>query len=188
MTKQTSFLELLQDTPVIAAVKNDEGLTKALASGSGVIFFLYGTLLTIPDLVQRAKDAGKTAFVHVDLVEGLTGRDIAADFIAVSTAADGVISTRPNLIHRAKELGLITIQRFFLLDSLSFENVLRQSSHADVVDILPGTMPKVISRLTEQLRQPLIASGLIADKQDIIAALSAGAVAVSTTSSPLWFV
>ena len=188
MGTHTSFLELLQDTPVIAAVKNDEGLEQALESGCGVLFFLYGTILTIPALVQRAKDAGKTVFVHVDLVEGLNSRDIAADFLSASTAADGVISTRPNLIRRAKELNLITIQRFFLLDSLSFETILRQSSHADAVDILPGTMPKVIERLTAQLRLPLIASGLISDKQDIIAALSAGAVAVSTTSTRLWFV
>ena len=188
MGKHASFQELLQDTPVIAAVKNDEGLEQALASGCGVIFFLYGTILTIPALVQKAKEAGKMVFVHVDLVDGLTSRDIAADFLAASTAADGVISTRPNLIHRAKELNLITIQRFFLLDSLSFENILRQSSHADAVDILPGTMPKVIERLTKQLRLPLIASGLISDKQDIIAAQSAGAMAVSSTSTPLWFV
>lgn len=66
------------------------------------------------------------------------------DFLAEATKADGIISTRPNLIHHAKELGLITVQRFFLLDSISFENVVRQSSHADVIDILPGAMPDVI--------------------------------------------
>jgi glycerol uptake operon antiterminator len=49
-------------------------------------------------------------------------------------------------------------------------------------------MPRVISRLTGQIRQPLIASGLLSDKTDILAALSAGAVAVSTTCEPLWFV
>ena len=115
-------------------------------------------------------------------------KDISADFIARNTAADGVISTRPNLIRRAKELDLITIQRFFLLDSLSFDNVLRQSSNADAVDILPGAMPRVISRLVQQIHQPMIASGLLADKHDVMAALSAGALAVSTTSEDLWFI
>jgi glycerol uptake operon antiterminator len=185
--KCNAFLNLLQESPVVAAVKNDEGLERALTSGCAAVFFLYGTILNIAPLVQRARDAGKLAFVHADLIEGLTVRDIAADFIAQTTCADGVISTRPNLIHRAKELELIAIQRFFLLDSLSFENVLRQSSHADVVDILPGTMPRVISRLAGQVSQPLIASGLLIDKQDVMAALSAGAMAVSTTCESLWF-
>lgn len=188
MRRSHEFAELLQDASVIAAVKNDEGLARALDSDKEIIFFLYGTILNIPQLVQQAKDRSKLVFVHVDLLEGLAGRDIAVDFIAANTIADGIISTRPNLIRRAKDIGLIAIQRFFLLDSLSFENVLRQSSDADAVDILPGVMPKVIQRLTRQLRQPLIASGLISDKQDIIAALSAGAAAVSTTSEALWFV
>jgi hypothetical protein len=96
------------------------------------------------------------------------------------------MSTRPNLIHHAKELGLITVQRFFLLDSISFENVVRQSSHADVIDILPGAMPDVIRRLSQRVTQPLIASGLLTDKRDVCGALAAGAVAVSTTSEELW--
>lgn len=180
------FIEGIQDSPVIAAVKSDEDLNKALSSSCTTLFFLYGTILNITDLVQKAKDSGRMVFVHMDLVEGLTGKDISVDFIKQNTVADGIISTRFNLIKRARELGLITIQRFFLLDSLAFENVLRQSSYADAVDILPGTMPRVIERLSQKIRQPIIASGLIVDKQDIMSALSAGALAVSTTSSNLW--
>lgn len=181
------FSELLQDSPVIAAVKNDEGLEKALASDCAAIFLLYGTILNIASLVEHAKQGDKLVFVHTDLIEGLTGKDISVDFIAQNTRADGIISTRINLIRHAKDLGLITIQRFFLLDSLSFENVLKQSSYADAVDILPGTMPRVTARLSQKIRQPIIASGLIVDKQDIMSALSAGALAVSTTSESLWF-
>lgn len=187
MGNQQKLLAVLQDAPTIAAVKNDEGLGEALASECAVIFFLYGTICTIPQLVERAKRAGKLSFVHIDLIDGLSGKDVAADFVHAATQADGIISTRPNLIRRGRELGLITIQRFFLLDSLAFENVLRQSSGADAVDILPGVMPKTLRRLSERLRLPLIASGLISDKEDIMAALGAGAIAVSTTSSPLWF-
>lgn len=186
--KQAAFTLALQDSPVIAAVKNEDGLIRALESDCTVIFFLHGTILNIPALVARAKACGKFAFVHTDLIEGMSVKDISADFIARNTAADGVISTRPNLIRRAKELDLITIQRFFLLDSLSFDNVLRQSSNADAVDILPGAMPRVISRLVQQIHQPMIASGLLADKHDVMAALSAGALAVSTTSEDLWFI
>ena len=80
---------------------------------------------------------------------------------------------------------MLAIQRFFLFDSLSFENVLRLSPNADAVDLLPGTMPRVLERLKPQIRQPIIASGLLSDKQDVVAALSAGAQAVSTTKPEL---
>ncbi len=184
--KTEAFIDAIQDCPVIAALKNDEGLEKALASDCTTVFFLYGTILNIASLIERAKAAGKLVFVHADLIEGMTSKDITADYIARNTQADGIISTRPNLIRRAKSLGLLTIQRFFLFDSLSYENVLRQSSNADAVDLLPATMPRVLERLSGQIRQLIIASGLLADKQDVMAALSAGVQAVSTTSPALW--
>lgn len=182
------FVEAIQDAPVIAAVKDDEGLEQALASDSTVVFLLYGTILNLPDLIQRVKEAGKLAFIHIDLVEGMSTKDISAEYIASRTRADGIISTHPNLIRRARELELLSIQRFFMLDSLSLANVLRQSSNADVVDILPGAITSVIRRLVQEVHQPLIASGLLLDKSDVVAALSAGAVAVSTTSPRLWSV
>ena len=184
--KQLNFIESVQGSPVIAAVKSDADLNKALESDCTTIFFLYGTILNISRLVNKAKSDGRLVFVHMDLIEGLTGKDISVDFIAQNTRADGIISTRINLIKHAKEHGLLTIQRFFLIDSLAFENILRQSSYADAIDILPGTMPRVIERLSKKIRQPIIASGLLVDKQDIMAALSSGALAVSTTCSDLW--
>jgi len=186
--KLQRFLEAVQDAPVIAAVKNDEGLERAIASDSTVVFLLYGTILNVEELVQRTKAAGKMAFIHIDLIEGISAKDIAAEFIASRTEADGIISTHSNLIRRARELELLTVQRFFMLDSLSYANVLRQSSNADVVDILPGAITSVIRHLVQAVRQPLIASGLLLDKSDVVAALSAGAMGVSTTSEKLWSV
>ena len=183
------LMDAIQETPVIAAVKDDAGLCNALTNENiRVVFVLYGDICNISSIVCRIHEAGRFAVVHVDLIAGLAGKEVAVDFIRNTTEADGIISTRPNLIRRARELGLITIQRFFLLDSMSFENVLRQSSNADVVDILPGTMPQIIRRLTEKMPQPLIASGLLQDKSDVMAALSAGAIAISTTDEALWFV
>ena len=186
--KLERFVEAIQDAPVIAAVKNDEGLDRALDCDSSVIFLLYGTILNITDLVRRVKEAGKLAFIHIDLVEGMSAKDISAEYISSRTEADGIISTHPNLIRRARELELLTIQRFFMLDSLSFANVLRQSSNADVVDVLPGAITSVIRHLVREVHQPLIASGLLLEKADVVAALSAGASAVSTTSEQLWSV
>lgn len=181
-------MDSLQQSPIIAAVKDDEGLRRALASDCEVIFYLYGTLLNIHELVASAIAHGKTPIVHLDLIEGLsTKREVAVDFIRKNTQAAGIISTRPALIRRAKDCGLLTIQRFFLLDSLAYSNVVRQKADADFVEFLPGTMPKILSRMSKELPQPMIASGLISDKEDIIAALSGGAVAVSTTNASLWF-
>lgn len=52
---------------------------------------------------------------------------------------------------------------------------------------MPGVMPKVIRQMAETLSVPVIAGGLISDKEDIIAALDAGAASISTTKEELWF-
>ena len=126
---------------------------------------------------------------HIDLVEGLSQSTVAVDFLLQSTHADGMISTRPQLVKHAKQKGMLTIQRFFIIDSKALDNVKRQlpSCDADIVEILPGVMPKIIAELCKCCKKPLIASGLIRDKEDIVNAISAGAVAVSSTNGDVWY-
>lgn len=185
---QTQLLELLADGPVIASVKNEQGLVLALESDVSVVFLLYGDILDIGSLTRRIKAAGKVAFVHLDLVEGLAAREISVDFVARATSADGVISTKPQLIRRAMELGLVAVQRFFLLDSMALQNVEKHLSQdtPDLVEVLPGVLPKAIRQLSDSTGKPIIAGGLISEKEDVLAALACGAVAVSATRPEIW--
>lgn len=183
-----AMMERLLDFPVIAAVKNDEGLERALASASPAVFILYGDLCSVSRIVGRVKSAGKLAIVHLDLIDGLAPREISVRFLKESTAADGVISTKAALVRCAKESGLIAVQRHFLLDSLSLENAEKhiRAGTADFNEILPGVMPKIIRRFAKKPGAPVIAGGMMMDKEDVVAALSAGAAAVSTTRESLW--
>ena len=109
------------------------------------------------------------------------------DFIAKYTRADGIISTRYDQIRRGKQLNLSTIYRIFVIDSKALSNLNRHiGDYADIVEILPGLMPKVIARMKKELGVPIIAGGLIADKEDVIQALDAGAIAISTTNEDVW--
>ena len=85
--RQAAFEEAIQEAPVIAAVKNDMGLAHALRSECAAVFILYGTILDIGQIVKRIKAAGKLAFVHADLIEGLSNRgEIAVDGEIILTA------------------------------------------------------------------------------------------------------
>lgn len=182
------FLELLAGSPVIAAVKDKQGLAAALDSDCRVVFTLFGDLMDIADITRDIQAAGKAAVVHMDLVDGLGARDVAVDFIAQKTRADGIISTRSNLVKRAHAQGLLAIQRFFLLDSKSIATIHRQypGESACAIEVLPGLMPGVIRRLADTTPLPIIAGGLISQKDDVVAALTAGACAVSTTDAAIW--
>lgn len=186
------FLEKIEASPVIAAVKDDWELTRALRSDVDVIFVLYGDVCTIPVIVQRIKDAGRTAMVHLDLVAGLSPKEISVDYIRLQTRADGIITTRANLVRHARESGLATILRYFVLDSLALTNIEKQSqqhhaSQPDLIEILPGIIsPKVLSHICQMSRVPVIAGGLIHDREDVMNALNAGAIAISTSTPDVW--
>ena len=101
---------------------------------------------------------------------------------------DGIISTRLPLVRRAQQLGLATVLRAFLIDSMSLTTLLQQleRERPDFVEILPGIIPGGIRETTEKTTIPLIAGGLIRSKQDVFQALQAGVIAVSTSCADVW--
>lgn len=184
------LLEQIQINPVIAAVCNEEELSLALESDCRVVFLLMGNVLDICALTKRVHESEKLCVIHLDLIEGYSSKEIAVDAIAQATGAEGIISTRGALIKRAKQLGMAAVQRGFMLDSRSlnsFEQQIAQSK-PDFVEILPGLLPKVIASLKERVNVPIIAGGFIHEKEDVIAALQAGALAVSASSPKIWSV
>lgn len=180
--------EQLMANPVIAAVKEEQALDAALASECEAVFLLSSTVLNVEQQVARIKASGKAAFVHMDLVEGLSSREIAVDALAQLCHPHGIISTRPAQVRRARQLGLVTVQRAFILDSMSITSLHGQISvgKPDFIEILPGIMPRVISEITQSTQIPVIAGGLIKYKEEVLDAIKAGAVAVSTTCQAVW--
>ena len=186
----SEFMEALENSPVIAAVKDVVGLKKCLETDSSIVFILYGDICNIPQIVETVKSAGKIAMVHVDLIHGLSPKEIAIDFIHQYTKADGIISTKALLIKRASELGLYTIHRFFVIDSMAYESIFKtmRTGKPDCIEILPALMPKVIQKLCKSSPIPVIAGGMVSEKEDIMALLQAGAVSVSSTNQETWFI
>ena len=183
------FYDLLEANPVIAGIKDMDGLHACCpVEEIKVVFILFGDICNISNIVKQVKDAKKIAMVHRDLITGLSSKDVAVDYIKENTLADGIISTRSALIKRANELSMYTTLRVFVLDSMAFDNIKHQMAIAkpDIIEILPGLMPKVISMVCRLVKVPVIAGGLISQKEDVVAALSAGAISVSTTNPKVW--
>ncbi|MBQ6889189.1 MAG: glycerol-3-phosphate responsive antiterminator [Lachnospiraceae bacterium] len=182
------FYDAVVSNPIIVAVKDEAGLEKCLKlSEISVVFILFGEISNISKIVQKVKNSGKTAVVHMDLIAGLSSKVEAVDFIAEYTEADGIISTHIEQIKRAKDLSLSTVYRIFLIDSKVLDKLNgRIREVADIVEILPGLMPKMIKMISKKLNMPIIAGGLISDKEDVLAALDAGAIAISSTNEKVW--
>ena len=177
--------DCFERSPIIAAIRDSEW-EAALDSPSEVLFLLKANLMTVRSRVEEAHAKGKYVLIHIDLADGIGKDEVGIGFLA-ACGADGIISTRGSLIRHAKDLGLVTVQRFFVLDSqgvVSAEHAL-ENLRPDFVEILPGIAEKVIRRFADR-GHLLIAGGLIETKQEVTAALSCGAIAVSTGRQELW--
>ncbi|MBV7404202.1 glycerol-3-phosphate responsive antiterminator [Enterobacter sp. ENT03] len=182
------LLHLLRQNPMIAAVKDNASLQLAIDSDCLFISVLYGNICTITGIVQKIKKAGKYAFIHVDLLEGTSNKEVVIQFLKLVTEADGIISTKAPMLKAARAEGFFCIHRLFIVDSISFHNIDKQvaQSNPDCIEILPGCMPKVLGWVTEKIRQPLIAGGLVCDEEDARNAINAGVMAISTTNIDVW--
>ncbi|MBV4412713.1 glycerol-3-phosphate responsive antiterminator [Enterobacteriaceae bacterium YMB-R22] len=182
------LIHQLKQNPVIAAVKDNASLQLAIDSKCLFISVLYGNICTISAIVQKIKKAGKYAFVHVDLLEGTSNKEVVIQFLKLVTQADGIISTKAPMLKAARAEGFFCIHRMFIVDSISFHNIDKQASlsNPDCIEILPGCMPKVLSWVTAKIRQPLIAGGLVCDEEEARNAINAGVTALSTTNTEVW--
>jgi glycerol uptake operon antiterminator len=178
---------ILDHNPVIPAIKNDAGLEAVLKTDCEIVFILYGDILNIVDITRKINERGKIAFVNVDLLEGFATKEIVIHYIRQNTKARGILSSKASMLKTAKAMGFYTVHRLFIIDSFSFESIGKQIaiSQPDYLEILPG-WPRLISWVMETTKIPIISGGLICCKEDVIAALKAGANAICSTNPEVW--
>ena len=172
---------------IIAAVRSNEELNTAIKSDVGMIFMLAPNIDDISAQARLVHGAGKKFFIHIDLAEGI-GKDEYGIRFAKKLGVDGIISTRTNVIKMASRVGVSTVQRFFIVDSHSVDTSIEaaKQSKADMIEIMPGTVAKVIKRMKEKLEMPIVAGGLVETYAEIDEAISCGAAAVSTGKKEFW--
>ena len=125
--------------------------------------------------------------LYLDFAEGL-GKDKAGLQYLKRLGVDGICTTRTNLVRIAKDLGLVTVQRFFMVDSHSVGTSLDSIRIAkpDIVEIMPAIVTKKIAEFSNLVDVPLIAGGLAETEEEVKAAIEAGANVVSTGETDLW--
>ena len=173
--------------PIAAAIRTEKDFSTALRSDVDMIFLLHSNIMTVHQYVKEIHSAGKKAFVHVDFAEGIGKDRYGLEFLA-KQGVDGILTTRTNIVKAAKEYGLITVQRFFIVDSHSLGTSVDsiKISKPDIIEIMPGVVTKKIKEFAERASMPIIAGGLVETAEEVRAALEAGANVVSTGEAELW--
>ncbi|HEX9026716.1 MAG TPA: glycerol-3-phosphate responsive antiterminator [Clostridium sp.] len=179
--------DLLEENPVIAAVKNEEQLDLAVNSSAQIIFVLFGDVMNIKKISEIIASKNKMGIIHIDLVEGFTNKEVVIRYVKEETRFDGIISTKPQVIKLAKKYDLVGVQRVFIFDTISLNTVKNHMiSECDAIEVLPGIIPKVLGIISKYSNKPVVAGGLIETKEEVMQALSSGATCISTTKKEIW--
>lgn len=186
---KNEFYCRVHSNPIIAAITESSQLEKALKSPCEIIFILKSDIFNIKTYVDKIRASGKGAYVHVDLIDGLSKDALAIKYIHENINPEGIITTKTGIVKASKNVNMFVIQRLFMLDHLSFDTGLNsvETIKPNAVELLPGIMPKIIKKFSETSKIPLIAGGLIMDKEDVMLNLKAGATAISSSCEEVWY-
>lgn len=186
---EREFYHRLQLNPIIATIECRENFEKAIKSPCEVIFLVRADILNLGYMVKKAHNYGKEIFIHVDLIDGFSNNAYSLKYIHENIKPNGIITTKPNIVKIAKNMNMFTIQRLFMLDHLSLEKGIRNTkfNRPNVVEILPGIIPKITKIVDKRSKVPVITGGLIMDKKDVIQSLKSGAIGISTSKEEVWY-
>jgi glycerol uptake operon antiterminator len=173
---------------ILPAVRHIKDLEKLLHSPYEYIVLLDLHVAQLKSVIALAKRNGKKIFLHVDLIHGLQSDAYATEFLCQEFEPYGLLSTKANVILKAKQKGVVAIQRIFLIDSSSLEKsyALLEKTKPDYIEVLPGALTEVIAEVKEHTGVPILAGGFIRNTKDVEKALAAGAVAITTSDKKLW--
>ena len=174
--------------PLVIPALRDPEHWRMLGEGRGRwVFILGGKVDRVAEGVALLQKRQWRVFVHIDMVKGITNDSEGVQFFYDFAGPEGIITTHAHTVTHAHKLGMVTIQRIFLLDSQSVESGVAQVEHAgpDAVEVLPGILPEVVRALVHRLKEPVIAGGLITSVSHIHEIHAAGALSVSTSSLKL---
>jgi glycerol uptake operon antiterminator len=174
-----------KNLPAFSSIKQYE---KFLRSDYEIGVFLETHISQLVNIHKLAQQYQKNIIYHVDLIHGLKNDDYATEYICQQYEPYGIISTKSNVILKAKQKGVIAIQRMFLIDSHALEKSYRlvEKTKPDYLEVLPGAMPWMIKEVKERTNTKIFAGGLIRTTQEVENALAAGADAITTSNREIW--
>ena len=173
---------------VLPAIRKIEDVEIMMASNYEYIVILDMHVARLKTIFQMAQDKGKKLIIHMDLVHGLKSDEYSTEYICQEFKPFGLISTKGSVILKAKQKGVISIQRLFLLDTSSIEKsfALFERTQPDYIEVLPGIMPKIIKDIHNRTKREVFAGGLIDTIEEVEQAYDAGAITITTSNKELW--
>ena len=180
--------------PILLAISQMKDFEKFLQSPLDTCILMDFHINLLPSMMQAAHAAGKTIYLHADLLRGVSADEFGCEYLCQRLRADGIISTKPKVLEAARRNRVATILRLFLIDTKSLDKgaALIKNLQPDHVELLPGLACDAIADLKQRLQpvastqpQSFLCGGLIKTHAQITRCLEAGACAVTLSDRTL---
>lgn len=180
--------------PILLAISQMRDFEKFLKSSLDTCILMDFHINLLPSMMQAAHAAGKTVYLHADLLRGVSADEFGCEYLCQRLRADGIISTKPKVLEAARRNRVATILRLFLIDTKSLDKgaALIKNLQPDHVELLPGLACDAIADLKQRLQpvastqpQSFLCGGLIKTHAQITRCLEAGACAVTLSDRTL---
>jgi glycerol-3-phosphate responsive antiterminator len=144
---------------IVPASSNMKEFESFLRSPYEIGVFLDMHIAQLKHINRMAKEKEKKMIYHVDLIHGIKNDEYATEYICQEFKPYGLISTKSSVIQKAKQKGVIAVQRIFLIDSHALEKSYKliTKTQPDFIEVLPGAMPKIIAEVKERVRTHILA-------------------------------
>jgi len=172
---------------IIPAVDSMKQFDRFIASEYPLCVIVNIHIAQIEHIFAAADKADKKLLIHLDMINGLSGDVHAAEYISQRYSPLGIISTKSAVISACGRLGVLAIQRVFLIDGQALERsaVSAAAGNPDFVEFLPAMCAPLYPMLRDKFNKPLIAGGLIPALRDAEDILNHGVAAVTIAMSKL---
>ncbi|MDQ0063776.1 glycerol-3-phosphate responsive antiterminator [Paenibacillus harenae] len=174
----------------IASIKDPRHIEVALSLRGQLsgVFLLTGHIGVVKGYVDVFKEHQLPVFLHLDKIGGLSTDNYGLEYLAKAIKPTGIISTKTNVVKTAKKMDLMTIQRFFLVDTEGLDNIAKSlcQIEPDIIEVMPARIPDMIGKVKAFTSIPIITGGLLYERSHAEECLKNGATAISSSKPELW--
>jgi glycerol uptake operon antiterminator len=149
----------------------------------------YCNLFDLAATLEQARRRGYQFYLDIDTCDGIHPDEAGIRYLAERLQISGIGSHNPRVLALGKRQGLLTIQRFFVLDSTGLESELSTIDFQmiDALNISPAlVIPHIVQWLNGRLPVPFLGSGLVSNHEQVKAIIGSGALGVMTARTELW--
>lgn len=175
---------------VIPSVTEIKHLSLACKSKSPIILLSNADMGNLVSQVKYVHEHDKQAFAHLELIGGFAPDIAGMRLLKNMYHLDGVFTTNIQAGNMAKNLGLMVVYRFFLIDSRSLKRTseILKRNKFDAIEALPAYC--AIQEFANLQRigngMPFIAGGFVRNSEMVTKIFETGICGITTSEIELW--